>query len=447
MVGIEQGLNKLKTLIKQLNDVKDTPLSIDTVRSAGILLIQQNEGLVPLSVEHQKEYLECLEILYSQVKEKYSKKTVEKFIENAIFYVLDLGNNRTREPFEARLDKAIKDIRDKLTAEPKQWTVIIPVKNLKIETPINIGKVRFSRVNESHLEQLKRELQDKVASTSASPEEKNAHLIWVKDRLEKDFSNKTVASITVKACDGEAAISSALNILRLTIDIINFYSDVFLLFSNAYVYLPGEISPQFVRSVACSDGSFYYSSRWIGPLYAVTIEDHGERLTDTDYAKKVLSRIDEILRKDKRNNLEEILISSIRCAGMASTNPRQEAAFLQYMTALESMLLTNDEKSELNYRLGLRAAILTADELEVRKKFKKKFKELYRIRSSIVHSGYYEVTDADLSILRHLFNVCILRILTEDRFISMTKHKELIDHLEESLLSCKLKDKDPIDAA
>ena len=55
-------------------------------------------------------------------------------------------------------------------------------------------------------------------------------------------------------------------------------------------------------------------------------------------------------------------------------------------------MLSDNEKDELQYRLALRVAHLLGDDAEARKTIVDQVKDLYKIRSQIVHSGKFRVT-------------------------------------------------------
>ena len=65
----------------------------------------------------------------------------------------------------------------------------------------------------------------------------------------------------------------------------------------------------------------------------------------------------------------------------------------------------------MTYRLSLRVARLLGRSREQRAEVKKSVADLYDVRSKIVHSGSYEVTDEDLGRLRWLTKTVLLMLL------------------------------------
>ena len=160
-----------------------------------------------------------------------------------------------------------------------------------------------------------------------------------------------------------------------------------------------------------------------------------QQLLDTNKKRNLgFSKITDLLTK-KRNGLEDRLISAIQWAGKATVEGKKEEAFLLYAISLESLVLLDNEKEELTYRLRTRVAHLLGKDLENRKKISAKVRDLYEIRSKIVHSGWFQVTDADLSLMRLYSKGCILHILNDEPFSSMNSINSLVEWFNERILS------------
>ena len=62
----------------------------------------------------------------------------------------------------------------------------------------------------------------------------------------------------------------------------------------------------------------------------------------------------------------------------------------------------------------------------MRRAVEEKVKALYDIRSQIVHSGRYQVTDADLALLRTLTKGSLIRTCTDQEITQLTTPEELV---------------------
>jgi len=97
-------------------------------------------------------------------------------------------------------------------------------------------------------------------------------------------------------------------------------------------------------------------------------------------------------------------------------------------------VLADADPIELTYRLRVRTAHLLAEQIESRRDLFSKLGHLYGIRSKIVHSGRYQVTDADLALLRNITKAALIRVCTGSEFLSMRTGKELGEWFQDRVL-------------
>ena len=160
-----------------------------------------------------------------------------------------------------------------------------------------------------------------------------------------------------------------------------------------------------------------------------------QHLLETDKKRNLgFSKIADLLAR-KRNRLDDRIIAAIQWAGKATVESRKEEAFLLYAISLESLVLLENEKEELTYRLRTRVAHLLGKDLEGRKIISENVRDLYDIRSKIVHSGSYQVTDANLSLIRFYSKSCILHIFNDEPFSSMNSIVSLVQWFNEKALN------------
>ena len=93
-------------------------------------------------------------------------------------------------------------------------------------------------------------------------------------------------------------------------------------------------------------------------------------------------------------------------------------------------MLPENNNDELLYRLRTRVALLLGDNLEQRKDISKNIRDLYKTRSEIVHNGSYQVTDADLSLIRAYSKRCILHLVSDSSLVSMSDIGSLFNGLK-----------------
>ena len=215
---------------------------------------------------------------------------------------------------------------------------------------------------------------------------------------------------------------------------VNFYSDL-IPYNYAHLSLPGDadaahvvIPKLVVEGSQRSSVSVNHTRR--GRLGELSLP----KLWALDSQQNLgFSRVANLLG-GQRNDLEEKIIASIQWAGRATAKIRKEESFLLYAIALESIVLSDNDPIELTYRLRVRVAHLLGDDVESRRDLFTKLGDLYKIRSKMVHSGRYQVTDADLSLLRRITKTALIRICTRSEFLSMSSPKELAEWFQNRIL-------------
>lgn len=440
---MEDALNKLKSFITSLEGKVDLGKQELEFFETGIFFGHVDEGSLTLDHEEANEYRECLNKLYysKEIYKQHSKKSVELLMQKTILRALDIYHKRPDKPFEDRLSEDIKELKSKLQVPPTLWVVHMRIGGLASEgLPYQFGKVEFWAADEHNLEKLKDKHVAIVDSQADPPKIKESLKTKFEDSIKKYFLGFPIASVKVSACDGEAACSAARRELRLTMDVINFYSEMLISRPGlgAKLYFVGELQPtsELLLAYETHQPSHYQLSRRIGHLTLLSLKG-----IESSGAEKVgFYRIKEILAKDDRSEVEERILASVQWAGRAAVELQQrpEEAFLHYAIALETIILGSQQNVELTYRLSMRTALLAGGTPEKRAEIKKEVRDLYGIRSKIVHSGHYEVTDADVEKIRLLAIICIMRVLTEKPFTSMTEEQEIDNWFDQAMLSGRL---------
>src|SRR5215216_3884223 len=386
------ALNKTAEFIKSLDISEATSWETEN----GLLFSLAGEGTLHLSGNEAVQYREYLQLLINVIgKENISPKAIETLYQRAILTALDIEEKRKDKPFDQRCKTAIEELRTALTAAPITFNVYYPVNGLGLNgLPTQVGNVQFCIFDESHLE--------KFMNTSneydADHDIKNRIRSFADSIRKSTIFDKPAGLIKVKAIDDLAAKTLAVKELTLTINVINFFSDL-IPYHKGHIYLPGDNERLAINVPVLSEGDhprFTFGWEVAGPLMPFSLQ----QLLDYDKRGNLgFSKIANILTK-KRNKLEDRVVSAIQWAGKATVERRKEEAFLLYAISLESLVLLENEKEELGYRLRTRVAHLLGIDLDGRKKISKRVRDLYDVRSKIVHSGSYQVTDADLSLIR-----------------------------------------------
>lgn len=291
--------------------------------------------------------------------------------------------------------------------------------------PTTCGRVKFCRFGPAQLDSFR----EAVRNAKVDKGQKAIRLGAI-DRIEQDFTGRIVAEVEERAPDGSIAKPDALRETRLTVDVINFFTDL-IDFNNAHLSLPGDADSvnSTIPSITMLDGeprAFGIHDGIIGRIGELSLP----RLREEDVDGSLGFHRACGLLSSTRNKLTERVISSLKWAGRATVERRSEQKFLLYAIALESLVLAEGDSVELAFRLRVRVAHLLGRDEEVRKQIFEDVRKPYKIRSNIVHNGHYDVGKDDLEKIRRYAKESIRRILTVSPFTEMSKLEELKDWFE-----------------
>ena len=424
---LSPALNGISKFIQSLDAVDE----ISSETEYDLFFSLADEGTLLLSGQEAVQYREYLKMLIDTIgNENISPKAIETLYQKTILTVLDIHEKRRDKTFEQRLDIAISELQSSLTTSPKTFSVYYPVFGLALDgLPIQVGNVQFCKFDDVHLERFMKFLNEYEGDEN----EKRQRMSFADSIKQSEIFGKPAGLVKIKAFDNIAAKTLALKELALTIDVINFFSDI-IPYQKGHVYLLGNNERLTINVPIISEGekpNFTFGWEVAGPLMPFSFQQLLENNKKREWG---FSEIANLLAK-KRNGLEDKIISAIQWAGKATVESKKEEAFLLNAISLESLILLDNEKEELTYRLRTRVAHLLGGDIESRKKISSKVRDLYEVRSRIVYSGSYQVTDADISLIRSYSKNCILHIVNKEPFSSMTSVESLVRWFDEKILT------------
>ncbi len=119
-----------------------------------------------------------------------------------------------------------------------------------------------------------------------------------------------------------------------------------------------------------------------GPLHCGMVEDNlGKVIPDEQL---INAGIDELRKK---SDISKVVKECLYWYGLGLDEKYPSARLLNFVTVLESTLKKEGENGELKRAVSERGAILLYEKFEDRKKAFKELKEIYDIRSQVVHTG------------------------------------------------------------
>ncbi|MEK6209380.1 MAG: hypothetical protein AABM64_03255 [Pseudomonadota bacterium] len=339
-----------------------------------------------------------------------SRRSVEQYLQDSLFHSLDIRRKREK-PFDERVNQALVDLHKRLCSPPLSYRCFVPVHGFAPKyLPFSFGGIRFVRFGQSHLRQLL-----KPIGTGA---EFNAFRSDVSDMKESELWGNPCAVVEVKARDFDSAMVRARVATRAAVDSVNFFEDL-IPYNHGWLYLPAEgARAREIAAIVSSEGQVLLSHAKVGPIAPFSLEN----LRKDPRVLRQLLALSALSRIATPKTAGEVLLTSFRWAGRASVEPKREQSFLLFAIALEAAALPV-RNQEITYRLSLRVARLLGRSRERRAEVTKSVADLYSVRSKIVHSGSYEVTDEDLGRLRWLTKTVLLRLLRRRSLWKSSPHE------------------------
>lgn len=252
-----------------------------------------------------------------------------------------------------------------------------------------------------------------------------------------DLLNKIYCQIKVNATDPVAAKAITLNILSKDIDTLNFIAGMLKInyLTSGFVYYPNySIDSQYNKTFIHKNNKLINTNH----------SSNHPRIFDLNILKmdkelyKLFSKIVRFTNIKTDNESIKRLLTAIQWCGKAMNEERNEIAFINYITSLESLLLTSKE-GELSFRLSLYGSYLVSNHKSYRLIIFNRIKELYHLRSIITHEGNNEVDNNDLTEIKNITISVILGVIYNKKykFLKAKKTKEFDDILKNMVLSHK----------
>ena len=136
--------------------------------------------------------------------------------------------------------------------------------------------------------------------------------------------------------------------------------------------------------------------------------ENAETPTLVDKIKILKNRLQypiKLLRTSDSDESTEPIKTAIEWAFDSLTNDNDTFAFIQACIGLESILGDEDSKENITKTLADRCAYLLGNSISKRKDIREKFKDLYEVRSKLVHGRKASLDDEQRSLLKFAQNI------------------------------------------
>jgi hypothetical protein len=434
------ALDKLRELIQRLHEEvsANEPPDVEKLFQEGVqtrIFQRAAYGSLVLFGERSDQYRDAMLDVYKATDpkaERISFGAAESATQLAILKALDPLKKQATLGFSQRLETAIAELRKTLREQPAGWIVQMEVAGLLPDgLPRTIGDTEFYVMDHNRLSILQAHVAKSIDSTCSPVAVKDEAKRTVVEHTSQVWLGKICADVRVFASEPEAANVLAVQRLRLTMDVVNFFAGI-LVSTDARLYLPWEANPHIANSLTFTNDREQgnLGRCWRGPWIPLSLGQMASPRAD----KAGFSKASTILAKANPNTLENRLLSAMRWAGRASVEDRREEAFLLFVVSLESLLLDNQDNQQLRYRFGIRGAHLLGTTLKAKTDINKKLKDIYDLRSAVVHSGSTEITDANRDTVHYFARRALYRVLVTKPFTDMATEAELDQWFEKQIL-------------
>jgi hypothetical protein len=419
-MDLNEEIRRLTKFIRHLD--LDDELDKGAFKDSTVL-ISRGDHTIILVGENADKYTAIVSSIYRAIVERrpVSKRAVSEIVADFFSRVLTSGDHRQNPALEEQLVSGIQELKSALFEKPKTWKVLLIVEGLAPSgLPLTVGQVHYQYYDDSAMSQLK----DRVRDFTQTHNLQGAEAQMSKEA--ERFRQKAIAELSVSAVDSEAAIQGAKHKLQTTIDAINFFASREHM--GGWAFLPGDASPQSELVITIpEDNTLLFNHRRAGPVRSIPLNQIANG--------KGFARVSNILSKDDPTELEERILASVQWAGRAQVEARREEAFLLYAIALESLLLGKSKKTEISHQLAVRCAHLGGGQLEDKRRVVGQIGSLYEVRSKIVHSGNFQISESELKLIRRYSRGALFIVIDTEPFRSMTEATDFERWFETQLLS------------
>lgn len=312
-------------------------------------------------------------------------------------------------------------------SEPRQYACSIEVWGLEPKTlPETFGATKFLVRSPGELDDLA-----SLVGATVSDHQRVTLAEEYRSAFSRRESPGTAALHCVCADDPQSALAQAEREIKLTIDCMNFFSDLgpTHLQSPLRVRLRGSPAHRELRVAVAENGDcFMIGEPGLPRNFSLRVLRQS-----TGGLRKSIDRVEELLRGSELTDVQKRLLRAVRWGGLATAEPSGGLQFLSFMIALECIVkpsrIRNIRETVAKRTAGLQA--LTDIE---RQAIKRDLEDLYVHRSAVVHTGSLVVSERDgeslTSQMRRRSKGAIITLLIDPVVSELTSFDELTTYLD-----------------
>lgn len=361
-----------------------------------------DEGTLFLNSKEYQQYNHILRKLMDSGRCKYlSENYIDSALQDAVFEAVDIAKFRNDDVTQ-RVQCALDKLYSLLNSPVIEYECWVEIGGIDLTTqPIWFGEVQFKVFR---CDQIQR-LQEIIRTKHTAYQDEKIEALECK--TSQSFLEKPFAIVKTKARDAKYAMESGRKMVQTAIELLNFFSGL-VSGCNGWLYIAThDAGKKIGRCFVLSENGDYNHNLSVGdPLGTFSIQN---ALESPGEIGDSVRQLDNLLRS-VTSEVDRLLLTAFRWGGTATTARSAEDSFLQFIVALECLLLPEKFINKKRRRLSRRAAgLLSKDESEY-KRFISLIEDFYNLRSEIAHDGYHEVTDPDLIKSRAITKRLIVKV-------------------------------------
>ena len=320
------------------------------------------------------------------VEQVYARNTLETKTRELI---ATIANRHGRYATKEQTQLAVEDWMLSFHADFPQQSFYVPVVNLKLASPLSIGKVTFHPLNHDFTAQLISSYNHVVDSSKASDVSKDVLKQRAVELLE---GGDTIAEVCL-AVDTSLGDELCIDYTERALNMLRYYGYFLYPPSNrAYIGIRGHLSRGHYGILQLiPERRSGLTSRLTGPL--ATYDLSGQNLDKIrEWGLEFLSKL---LAHEQNGEVETSLLSAVEWLGRATQSSQPATRYLNLWIGAETLLTCDDDKNRDEKQRQLIAKrvsmILPLVDKSARDSVQNLWtgkSKLYDVRSDIVHSGY-----------------------------------------------------------
>lgn len=353
-----------------------------------------NESL-QFDQEKARNYQELLRNAQRAVapQDDLSKANIDRALQDAMFAAAEAARESAADVTE-QIETAIRSAKEVLEGTPKEFACWIEVHGFdSASLPSVYGSTAFEPFGQRHLDHL-----DAVdrATSAPIPGASARHMLGP----ELSFEGRVIAVQQVHARDSKAAIALATREVAATLDCLNCFSEIVPDNHADLRVANGQHSTGSAIRFAYTEAGNFRNS----PKAEIPWEYSMERLWDLDgIAGRAMRRLDELLGRDRRTEVEELLVRGARWVGRAAAADSAEDCFLYSWIGIDCVMKPVSERDKT---LLDRVQWMLADFSDIGD-----IGRLWMLRNALVHDGRLEIPEFDKRMLHAVALNLLVRML------------------------------------